>query len=419
MGMDRKIEKKRWTLKRMATFALCGAIAASLAYMVISATGESRLNVKAEQITISEITEGDFQEFIAIRGSVMPENTIFLDAETGGRVEEIYIEAGAIVKKGDKIVKLGNTNLLLDIMYREAELFQQSNNLRNTRLSFEQNRLSLKRELNEINYRLNVVSRQLEKRKALYENKSISADEYENIRDEFEYLTNRKSITEETIETDNLLRNEQVKQLEESLQRMQENLRVVKTKLEYLTLRAPISGRLTAFDVEIGQTIGPGQRIGKIDAVGSFKVEAQIDEHYIDRISPGCPASFEIEDTLHGLETTKVYPEVEGGVFEIDMAFSGDLPGGLRRGQTLHIKLELGDVYKATLVERGGFYQKTGGNWIFVLDDAGQKAVKREITLGRYNPGYYEVVSGLQLGERVITSPYDAFGDAEVLILKQ
>lgn len=418
MGMDKKIETKKWPPKRIAIYALGAVIAAALVYMITSATGEARLNVKKEQITISEITEGDFQEFISIRGSVMPQDTNFLDAETGGRVEEIYLEAGAIVEKGDKILKLGNTNLLLDIMYREAELFQQSNNLRNTRLSFEQNKLSLKRELNEINYRLNLAERSLRKKEALYKEKIIPSVQYEDVRDEYTYLTVKKNIIEETIETDNALRNEQVKQLEESLERMQENLRVVKTKLDYLTLKAPISGQLTAFDLEVGQTVGPGQRIGKIDAIGSFKVEAQIDEHYIDNVKADCPGSFEIEDTTYDLRTSKVYPEVKQGMFEISMSFAGELPEGLRRGQTLHIKLELGDVNRATLVERGGFYQETGGNWIFVVDDTGEKAVKRDITLGRYNPSYYEVVSGLNLGEKVITSSYDSFGDAEVLVLK-
>lgn len=418
MGMDKKIETKKWPPKRIAIYALGAVIAAALVYMITSATGEARLNVKKEQITISEITEGDFQEFISIRGSVMPQDTNFLDAETGGRVEEIYLEAGAIVEKGDKILKLGNTNLLLDIMYREAELFQQSNNLRNTRLSFEQNKLSLKRELNEINYRLNLAERSLRKKEALYKEKIIPSVQYEDVRDEYTYLTVKKNIIEETIETDNALRNEQVKQLEESLERMQENLRVVKTKLDYLTLKAPISGQLTAFDLEVGQTVGLGQRIGKIDAIGSFKVEAQIDEHYIDNVKADCPGSFEIEDTTYDLRTSKVYPEVKQGMFEISMSFAGELPEGLRRGQTLHIKLELGDVNRATLVERGGFYQETGGNWIFVVDDTGEKAVKRDITLGRYNPSYYEVVSGLNLGEKVITSSYDSFGDAEVLVLK-
>ncbi len=418
MGMDKKIETKKWPPKRIAIYALGGVVAAALIYMVASATGEARLNVKKEQITISEITEGDFQEFISIRGSVMPQDTNFLDAETGGRVEEIYLEAGAIVEKGDRILKLGNTNLLLDIMYREAELFQQSNNLRNTRLSFEQNKLNLKRELNEISYRLNLVKRSLRKKEALYKEKIIPAVQYEDVRDEYDYLRVKKNIVEETIETDNALRNEQVKQLEESLQRMQENLRVVKTKLDYLTLKAPISGQLTAFDLEVGQTVGPGQRIGKIDAIGSFKVEAQIDEHYIDKVEADCPGSFDIEEISYGLKTSKVYPEVKQGMFEIDMSFAGELPEGLRRGQTLHIKLELGDVNRATLVERGGFYQETGGNWIFVVDDAGRQATKRDITLGRYNPSYYEVVSGLALGEKVITSSYGSFGDAEIIVLK-
>jgi len=418
MGMDRKIEKKRWTVKKVSVLAVSGITAGLIIYMVATATGEPRLNVKREQITISEITEGDFQEFISVRGSVTPEDTIYLDAEAGGRVEEIYSEAGTIVNKGDEILKLGNTNLLLDIMYREAELFQQSNNLRNTRLSFEQHKLSLKRELNEINYRLNLAERSLRKKRALHAKRIISVDEYENIRDEFDYLTVKRGIIEETIETDNALRNEQVKQLEGSLQRMEENLRVVKTKLEYLTLKAPISGRLTAFDLEIGQTVGPGRRIGQIDVIGSFKVEIQIDEHYIEKITPGCPGTFEIDEKSYELETSKVYPEVNQGVFKTDMSLVGELPEGLRRGQTLHIKLELGDVYQATLVDRGGFYQETGGNWIFVVDPAGQQAIKREITLGRYNPSYYEVISGLDPGEQVVTSSYDSFGDAEILVLK-
>lgn len=418
MGMDKKIETKKWPAKRIAVYGLICVGAVLIIYMVTTATGQRRLNVKKEQITISQIEAGDFQELIAVRGNVMPENTIFLDAESGGRVEEIYLEAGATVEEGDEILKLGNTNLLLDIMYREAELFQQSNNLRNTRLAFEQNRLSLKRERNEINYRLKVAKRQLRRKEGLYKSRDISTEEYENIKDEYDYLTIKKDIIEETIETDELLRNEQVEQLEGSLQRMEENLRVVKTKLDYLTLKAPISGQLTAFDLEIGQTVGPGQRIGKIDVIGSFKVVVQIDEHYIEKITSGGPGRTEIGEKSYALTTSKVYPEVQGGQFKIEMHFKGDPPDELRRGQTLHIKLELGDVNEAVLVERGGFYQETGGNWIFVVDETGQQAVRRDITLGRYNPSHYEVVSGLVPGEQVVTSSYDSFGDAEILILE-
>jgi len=418
MAMDKKIETKKWPPKRIAMYGALGVAAALIGYMLSSATGQPRLNVKREQITISEIETGEFQELIAVRGNVMPEDTIFLDAESGGRVDKIYREAGSLVNKGDEILKLTNTNLLLDIMYREAELFQQSNNLRNTRLSFEQNRLSLKRQLNEISYQLNLAKRNLRKKKALHDKDVISTDEFENIRDQYEYLKVKKEIIEETIEKDNLLRNEQVIQLEGSLQRMEENLKVVKNKLEYLKLKAPIGGQLTSLNADIGQTIGPGQRIGQIDVIGSFKIEAGIDEHYITKITPGGPGRTEISDKPYPLTTSKVYPEVQNGQFKIDMHFADDPPDDLRRGQTLHIKLELGDLQEAILVERGGFYQETGGNWIFVLDAAGKQAAKRDITLGRYNPSHYEVVSGLSVGEKVITSSYDSFGDAEILVLE-
>jgi HlyD family secretion protein len=418
MGMDRKIEKKKWPPKKIAGFAAVGIFVVLVLYVFLFRLSKSTLNVRTERITISTVTRGPFQEFIPVMGNVLPINTFYLNAVEGGRVEEIYLEAGTFVKEGDKILKLANTNLLLDIMWREAELFQQSNNLRNTRLSMEQYRLQLNQALAEIDNQLQQQKRTYERYKELVKDNLISKHEFELAKDQYDYLIKKKALTVESQKNDLEFRQGQIDALEASLKRMQDNLEIVKQKQENLTIRAPVSGHLTALDAEIGQSKSPGQPLGQIDVLEGFRVRAAIDEHYIARVETGRKGEFDFAGKSYGLMVKKIYPEVKEGRFEVDMEFVGGGPEEITRGQTLHIRLELGDISEAILLPRGGFYQTTGGNWAYVVDESENVATKRKIRLGRQNPQVFEVLEGLEPGERIITSSYESFGNMDRLVLK-
>jgi HlyD family secretion protein len=418
MGMDRKIEKKKWPPKRIAGLAAVGLFVILVLYVFLFRLSKSTLNVKTERITISTVTRGPFREFIPIMGNVLPINTFYLNAVEGGRVEEIYLEAGTLVKEGEGILKLANTNLLLDIMWREAELFQQSNNLRNTRLSMEQYRLRLNQDLAEINNQLRQQKRTYERYTELVKDNLISKHEYELAQDQYEYLIKKKELTIESQRNDLEFRRGQIDALEASLQRMQDNLEIVKQKQDNLTIKAPVSGHLTALNAEIGQSKSPGQPLGQIDVLEGFKVRAAIDEHYIARIETGRTGEFDFAGKSYGLVVKKIYPEVIEGRFEVDMEFVDAGPEGITRGQTLHIRLELGDISEAILLPRGGFYQTTGGNWAYVVDESENVATKKKIRLGRQNPQVFEVLEGLGPGDRVITSSYESFGNMDRLVLK-
>ena len=418
MGMDRKIDKKKWPPKKIASLAAVGLFVILVLYVFLFRLSKSTLNVKTERITISTVTRGPFQEFIPIMGNVLPINTFYLNAVEGGRVEEIYLEAGTLVKEGDGILRLANTNLLLDIMWREAELFQQSNNLRNTRLSMEQYRLRLNQDLAEINNQLRQQKRTYERYKELVKDNLISKHEYELAKDQYEYLIKKKELTIESQRNDLEFRLGQIDALEASLKRMQDNLEIVKQKQDNLTIRAPVSGHLTALNAEIGQSKSPGQPLGQIDVLEGFRVRAAIDEHYIARIETGRTGEFDFAGKSYGLVVKKIYPEVIDGRFEVDMEFVDGGPEEITRGQTLHIRLELGDISEAILLPRGGFYQTTGGNWAYVVDESENVATKRKIRLGRQNPQVFEVLEGLGPGDRVITSSYESFGNMDRLVLK-
>jgi len=418
-GMDRIIKKKKWTVKRIASFIALVLFPSIGLYMLIFSVGESQIRVQSDRVTISTVTEGPFQEYIAIVGEAQPRNTFFLDAIEGGRVEKIFVEAGTMVKEGDAILKLSNTNLLLDVMFREAEFSEQSNNLRNTRLLMEQQRLQLNRDLASARYKLIDKKRASERNIKLFESKLISEEDYFKTKDEYEFLQKDLALTEESMEKDIQFREQQVAQLEISLGNMKNNLQIVRNKLKGLTILAPTSGYLTALNVEsIGESKSPGERLGRIDVLDGFKVRARIDEHYISRVEKGLQGSFSLSGSDYSLEILKVYPEVNQGRFEVDMRFQTLFPQDLRRGQTLHINLSLGDLSEAVLLPRGGFYQATGGNWAYVLDEQHGRAVKKNIQLGRMNTAVFEVTSGLNPGDRVITSSYETFGNKDKIILK-
>jgi HlyD family secretion protein len=418
MSMDQPIKKKKWPARRIITYAAAGTFVLLVLYMLLFQSNRSTLNVESEKLTIATVQRGPFQEFIPVMGEVLPVQTIFLDVEEGGLVEKIYLEAGSALKKGDKILKLSNTSLLMDIMYREAELFQQINNLRNTRLLFEQSRLALERDLADLDFQVEKQKRKYESYQSLYDEKLVSRHDFEDTRDEYAMTQNKRRLTAESQEKDLDYRQQQIVQLEDAVKRMEENLKVAKGKLDNLTLCAPITGILTSLQAEPGQSKSPGERLGQIDAPEGFKARAGIDEFYIDRIQKGKPGQFELSGGTYRMLVSRVYPEVKDGKFSVDLEFPGRQAPGIRRGQTLHIRLELSDVAEALLLPRGGFFQKTGGNWVFVLEPDGKTAVKREIRLGRQNPDVFEVLGGLRAGERVVTSSYDNFGDNERLVFE-
>lgn len=418
MGMDRKIEKKKWPPRKIAGLAFSGLFFIFIVYNLVLSDRSSKLNVDVDRITISAVEKGPFQEFIPITGTVLPIKTIFLDAVEGGRVDTIFKEAGSFVKQGDKIVQLTNTTLHIQISSQDAQVMEQRNLLTNTRFHMEQNRLSLQRQLLEQEYQIIRLKRLFERKRELLQKSLISQEEFEMTQDEYEYQLKQQQLNLESFKRDSLFQEIQFKQLEASLERLERNLHIARKRLQELTIKALISGQLTSLDAEVGESISQGQRLGKIDVLEGFKVRAGIDEHYLTRIGRGLKGEFDFGGKSYLVIAEKIYPEVREGRFEVDLEFKEETPEGIRRGQTFHIRLELGALSDALLVNRGGFFQTTGGQWIYVLDESGKVAIKRKIRLGRQNPQVYEVLDGLEPGERVITSTYDNFGDIDKLILK-
>lgn len=417
--MDRMIEKKKWPPKKIISYSLGGIFIFVVIYNLLFGDTGSKLNVESEKLTISTVTKGPFKEYIPITGTVIPIKTVYLDAVEGGRVDKIFLEAGSMVEEGDKILELGNTNLLMDIMFRESELFEHSNNLRNTRLAMEQNRLNLKSQLIDLDYQIKIYKRDYLQKKKLADEKLISNLEYEKSRDDYDYAVERRKLAIESYKADSVFRKIQIGQLEASLNRMQKNLSLVKSKLENLIIRAPISGQLTSLNAEIGESKTRGERLGQVDVLEGFKVRAGVDEYHLSRVSKGLSGDFDFAGSNYTLRTDKIFPEIRDGRFDIDLVFTDKEPEGIRRGQTLHIRLELGNLSQAILLPRGGFYQKTGGQWVYVLDESDGYARKKNIRLGMQNPQMFEVLEGLEPGEKVITSSYDSFGDNDVLVLTE
>lgn len=419
MSMDRKIEKKKWPRKRIITYSVSAVFAIVVVYLLVFQFSKSSLKIETERLTISVVKTGPFQEFIPIIGNVLPNKTIYLVAEEGGRVEVLYLEAGAQVKAGDKILKLTNTSLLMTLLNNEAQVNRASNDLRATRLQLERSRLDLQRETAQANYALARIQNRFDRNKELFDNQIISKQEFEDFKDEYEFQMKNQKLAMESQESNMRFQEQQVKALEISVIQMQSSLELLRAQMDSLTVRAPISGHLTSLTVEKGQSTRPGERFGQIDEMEGFKVRARIDEHYLDRVKEGQIGKFEVSDVTHELRVTKVFPEVTNGQFEVDMEFVGKDPEGIRRGQTTHIRLELSEISQAIQVERGSFFQSTGGNWAFVVDKGGEYAEKRPIKLGRQNPDYYEVLEGLKPGDKVITSSYDNFGKIERLYLNK
>jgi HlyD family secretion protein len=417
--MDRKIEKKKWTGKKITMLSLAVIIVAVVLYSIIWGDHRSKFNVQTDRITIETVQEDYFQDYITVTGRAVPSRTVYLDAMEGGRVEEVLLEEGSLVEAGDVILRLSNANLYLSIMNREADLADQINNLRSTRLSMEQNKLNLRQQLLEVNYQLEQQQRDYAQKQKLYEQEYISEEDYLRSEETYHYYLERQSLVVESQKTDSLFRAIQIEQLENSVTNMEENLGMVRDKLENLNVQAPISGQLVSLNAEIGEAKSQGQRLGEVNLVGSYKINMDVDEHYISRIHRELTGEFEFAGGTYQLQVSKIYPEVQNGRFSVDLEFSGeDYPNNLRTGQTFRVKLELGESSMALLLPRGGFYQSSGGQYIFVVSADGKSAEQREIRLGRMNPRYYEVLEGLETGERVIVSSYSTFGRAEKLLLK-
>jgi len=413
--MDKKLEKKFWTLKKIGWIGGGVLIAGLLIFQLGFADKRSKLNVDKEKITISTVTEGVFDEFIAVNGVVNPIKTYRIDAIEGGYVKEKVIEGGNTVKQGDVILKLENNRLQMEFVQQETEINRLINDLQNTRLKLKTDKFGLRSTLNEVNYQLEQARDNNDRNEKLYKGKVISEQEYLKTKREYERLSNLKGIDIESESYQNENSTIQVHQLEGTLQHSQKNLQLMKENLENLVVRAPVSGLLSSIETEVGSSITAGQNIGQIDDLNGFKMRADIDEHYINRIFVGLKGTMEFSDQNFDMSISKVYPEVRNGKFEVDMVFTTKTPDGIKRGQSASIRMELGKSSKAILIPVGGFFSETGGNWIYVVDATGKKAVKRNITVGMRNPEFYEVTNGLKPGEKVITSAYENFGKNEVL----
>ena len=417
--MDKIIEKKtgwRVAFTKKALPWWLGALLLVFVIYLIARPNNKTLRVDKDTVTISSAVKGEFNDYIRISGRVQPMTTIQLSPQEGGIVERILIEEGSPVKAGDAILILNNDNLDLQILNSEAELAEKENILRNTQIQMEQQKLDVRQNVLEYGTNVERLRRAYEQQKALYEDKLIAKEEYLKAEEDYNLALQKYNLMTERSRQDSLYRGTQIDRMEESLENMQLNMSMIRRRKSNLIVKAPIDGELGLLDVVLGQSIAAGTKIGQINSVGTYKVEAQIDEHYIDRVVAGLEATFERQGETYSTVIRKVYPEVRDGKFKADFKFGGEQPDNIRAGQTYYLNLQLGQPEEAIIIPRGTFYQKTGGKWIYVVNKEGTKAVKREIRIGRQNPQYYEVLEGLEPGEKVITSGYETYGDSDVLV---
>lgn len=415
--MDRQIEKKSF-LRRYAWYIAAAAALAALLVWIVFGTTASTMTIDATDITISDVTRGKFDDYVRLNGQVLPIQVVQISPEEGGIVREKVVEEGTRVRKGDVILRLSNSNLDLQILNAEAELAEKQNLLRNTQVAMQQDRLNNRTEQATLDTDCDRKRRAYEQNARLYKERLISKEVYLQSREDYNLARRKQSLISQRLKQDSLYRHVQMAQMEDNLDNMRKNVLLVRDRKNKLEVRSAIDGELGLLDVELGQNIAAGQNIGQINDLSDFKVQAQIDEHYIDRVRPGLSASFSRDGKTYLLRVRKVYPEVRNGTFRTDFVFVGERPAQMRSGQTFYVELALGKSQQATLIPRGTFFQTTGGNWIFVLDKSGRKAYRRNISIARQNPQYYEVTDGLEPGERVITSGYEAFKDNEVLVIK-
>ena len=417
--MDKIIEKKtgwRVAFTKKALPYWLGALLAVFIVYLIARPNNKTLRVDKDTVTISTAVQGEFNDYIRISGRVQPMTTIQLSPQEGGIVEKILIEEGSPVKAGDAILVLTNDNLDRQILNAEADLAEKENIQRNTQISMEQQKLDVRQNVLEYGMQVERLKRAYEQQKALYEDKLIAREDYLKAEEDYRLARQKYDLVRERAVQDSLYRSVQIDRMEESLESMLLNMQMIRRRKSNLIVKAPIDGELGLLDVVLGQNVASGTRIGQINSVGTYKVEAQIDEHYIDRVITGLEATFERQGETYSTRIRKVYPEVRDGKFKADFKFEGEQPDNIRSGQTYYLNLQLGQPEEAVIIPRGTFYQKTGGKWIYVVNKEGTKAVKREIRIGRQNPQYYEVLEGLGPGEQVITSGYETYGDSDVLV---
>lgn len=417
--MDRVIEKKKWNSKRILTIVFATGILLLVSGSFYFSSGKSKLNVQTERLTISEVKKGPFKEFIPVNGVVMPLTTIYLDAIEGGQVEEKYVEDGVMMKKGEPILKLSNTDLELSLANQETAVFNLLTQMQISRNAARQNTIMKLNQETDVASTLRESERIYNMNKKLFDQQVISAQEFKQSENNYNYALKKMKLTNEILHQDSASTKDEYKQAEESFKRTQQALQIMRRKVEDLVVRAPIDGQLTSLDAEIGQSKSKGQRLGQIDVLSGFKVRVDVDEHYISRIYNGLVGEFTFGGKEYKLIINKVFTQVTNGKFQVDMKFEGEMPKEIRRGQTLQIRLALSDETQALLLAKGGFYQQTGGNWVFKLNDNGSIAYRVDIQLGRQNPEYYEVLQGLQPGDKIITSGYDNYENTQELVLKE
>ncbi|MEP7110123.1 MAG: HlyD family efflux transporter periplasmic adaptor subunit [Ferruginibacter sp.] len=416
--MDRAIEKKFWNSKRIMIIGGTVALVALLSASVYFSSGKSKLNVVTDRITINEVKQGPFQEFIPVDGVVLPVTTIYLDAIEGGRVEQKFVDDGSIMKKNEPILRLSNTDLELSLANQETAVFNVLTQMQNTKNIAEQNSMNRQTQMADVDNALKEAERVYKVNKKLYDQKVIGKQEYESSLNLYNYQVTRRKMSEDILKQDGSSMKLQVAQAKESYERMQNTLALMRKKVGDLIVRAPVDGQLTSLDAEIGQNKNKGERLGQIDVMSGFKARVNVDEHYISRVFIGLKGNCPLAGKDYKLTIKKVFTQVVGGRFQVDMEFDDSIPAGLRRGQTLQIHLTLSDERSALLVNKGGFYQQTGGNWIFKVSENGNMAYKVDIQVGNQNPDYYEVLQGLKAGDKVITSSYENYGNIQELVLK-
>ena len=415
--MDRPIEKKSFTRRYAGYIAAAVVAVALLAWLVFGSTA-STVTIDSNEVTISDVTRGEFDDYVRLNGQVVPIQVVQISPEEGGIVREKVVEEGTRVRKGDVILRLSNSNLDLQILNAEAELAEKQNLLRNTQITMQQDQLNNRTEQATLDMDCERKLRAYKQNSRLYNEKLISQEEFLKSREDYDLARRKQQLIGQRLNQDSLYRHVQMEQMEDNLQNMRKNVLLVRERKNKLEVRSNIDGELGLLDVELGQNIQAGQNIGQINDLSDFKIETKIDEHYIDRVRAGLTATITRDGKQYQLRVRKVYPEVRNGSFRTDFVFEGTRPEQMRSGQTYYVELALGKSSQATLIPRGTFFQTTGGNWIFVLNRSNKKAYRRNISIARQNPQYYEVTEGLEPGERVITSGYEAFKDNEVLILK-
>lgn len=415
--MDKKIEKKKWTVKKVLTYGGSGALVLFIAYQFIFADRRPTFKTEKDKLTISDVKMGQFKEYIPQTGTVEPARTVYLDAIEGGNIKRILKESGAVLKAGEPIMELTNLNRELTVLQQEASFNESINRARETKLNIMRNDLDQRQQLALIDNQLAILEPQYRRQKALYEKKLIARQDFEKTEADYKYNVQRKRITYEAYRNDSIDRIRQLRETALSEQRMTKSLDGVGKILDNLVIKAPIDGQLSTPHWEIGQAVTQGQRLGQVDVIGSYKVRVPIDELYLPKISVGLPATTDFAGKTYNLEITYIYPNIVNGRFEVDMNFVGETPQGIRRGQSMRMRIELGQPSEELLLPIGGFYKDTGGNWVFIME-GDNRAVKREVKLGRkMGSEYFEVLEGLKPGDRVVTSSYENFGNNEVLIL--